>query len=110
MTQKERKEREKKNRLYKPCNVGDNIKKIRLERGYSMMEMAILIDRNYDTYEKIEAGASTQVDIIMIIAQKLDVSVDFLLKNQFKVTPELIEQNPYYNRTYMTPVGELEIN
>lgn len=108
MNKADKKEKESKNKYYKPSFVADNIQKIRNIRGFTLQEVADSIERDYSTYEQIERGMSTQVEVIMAIAQKLDVSVDFILKNEIQITEERVNAHPYYNCSYMMPNVEIE--
>lgn len=110
MTKQRKKEKEDKNLRYKPSRVGETIKQCRKIRGISMKEMAEALERDYYSYEQIETGASTTVDMMMVIAEKLDVTVDYLLKNDLMVTKERMDRHPYYNYSYMTQAGEIEVN
>lgn len=108
MNNAEKKEKENRNKFYKPSFVADNIQKVRTIRGFSVRDVADSIGRDYSTYEQIERGMSTQVEIIMAIAKKLDVSIDFILKNEFQITEERVNAHPYYNCSYMLSNVEIE--
>lgn len=64
------------------ANIGDRIRKYRLERELSQEKLARLADLAFPTIAKIEAGATLNpsIDTVKKLAAALGVSVDDLIK------------------------------
>lgn len=86
----------------KQLQIGDNLKKIRNEKGLSQEEIAKLLGINRSTYSNYENNIrQPKIAQLINIAKKLDVNVNALLDNsyvrandgtQVKVTYELLDE------------------
>jgi transcriptional regulator with XRE-family HTH domain len=61
--------------------IGDNIKKLRKQKGYSLERVSKLADLSLNTIVKIESGINKNptIETLSKIAKALDVSLDKLL-------------------------------
>lgn len=64
-------------------NIGDNIKKIRQERGISQDRLSKLADLSLNTVVNVETGGSANptIETLTRIANALEVKVDDLIKD-----------------------------
>jgi len=64
------------------ASIKDNIRKYRLERGFSQEKLARLADLAFPTIAKIESGETPNptIDTVKKIAAALGMSIDDLLK------------------------------
>ena len=62
--------------------IANNVKKVRIEKGYSLEKVARLADVSLNTVIKIENGANQNptIDTLSGIARVLEVNIDDLLK------------------------------
>jgi DNA-binding XRE family transcriptional regulator len=66
-------------------SFGIHIRKLRVERAYSMRYLADLADVNYTQISKIETGKiNTTISTAYALAKALDVSIDELFKFKIK--------------------------
>ena len=60
--------------------IGDKLKEIREETGMNKKEFASFIGIKYTTYNNYETGErEPNSDVLILISQKFDVSIDFIL-------------------------------
>lgn len=62
--------------------IADNLKKLRVKKGYSLEKVARLADLSLNTIAKIENGVNTNptIETLTKIANALEVGVDDLIK------------------------------
>ena len=62
--------------------IGDNLKKLRAKKGYSLEKVARRADLSLNTVIRIESGVNKNptIDTLTKLAGALDVSVDDLLQ------------------------------
>ena len=62
--------------------IGDNLKKLRVKKGYSLEKVARLADLSLNTVIRIESGANKNptIETLTKLAQVFDVSIDDLLQ------------------------------
>lgn len=66
----------------------ENIRKLRIDHGYTQEEIARLLNIKQNTYSQYEIGTlNYPVDALMILADFYDVSVDYLLGRTETKTP-----------------------
>jgi len=61
--------------------IGDNLKKLRAKKGYSLEKVARLADLSLNTVIRIESGVNKNptIDTLTKLARALEVSVDDLI-------------------------------
>jgi len=65
---------------YDTKQSGERIREMRRKRGYTQEEMAEILGVSVDTVQRVERGASgARVDMLVMLAAKLDVSLDWLV-------------------------------
>jgi len=64
--------------------IGDNLKKLRAKKGYSLEKVARLADLSLNTVIRIESGVNKNptIETLVKIAKSLDVTVEDLINNQ----------------------------
>jgi transcriptional regulator with XRE-family HTH domain len=63
-------------------NISDNLRKLRVKKGYSLEKIARLADLSLNTIVKIENGVNQNptIETLTKIAKALEVGVDDLIK------------------------------
>ena len=76
-------------------NLGEKIKKIRNERGFSLRDLASQVDLSASFLSQIEQGkASPSIENLKKIANSLDVKVSYLIEDEeIKKDTVLIRRN-----------------
>ena len=59
-------------------NLKNNVKNIRLEKGYTQEELARKIDISWRTLQKIEAGANTTIYVALKLKKALKCKLEDL--------------------------------
>lgn len=63
------------------ANFGANVRKYRTEKGYTMVQLAVLCDVEYGTISTVERGVvNCSISTAYRIAQALDISIEQLFE------------------------------
>ena len=75
-------------------NIGDNIKRIRTEKGIQQKKMASDLGLNQSNYSKIENGKrEPSIELINKLSEYLEVSVNDLFNEQEQIPKEVTIEN-----------------
>ncbi len=97
--------------------IGDKLKEIREETGMNKKEFASFIGIKYTTYNNYETGErEPNSDVLILISQKFDVSIDFILglqdEKEFKHSYELKASEYNHIKKYrgLDKEGRIHVN
>jgi len=75
-------------------NIGDNIKRIRKEKGIQQKKMALDLGLDQSNYNKIESGKrEPSIELINKLAEYLEVSVNVLFNENEQIPQEITVEN-----------------
>ncbi|PWM77023.1 MAG: transcriptional regulator [Phascolarctobacterium sp.] len=84
-------------------NTSERLRYLRIKAGYSQQDMANKLNINRTTYVKYETGDSKPLRKLTEIASIFNVTVDYLLGNEFN------QENKSKNTSHIFTRDELEI-
>lgn len=90
--------------------VGENIKKARIKKGITQEELAKSIDRAMKYISDIERGeCGMSIETLLLIAEKLDVSLDYIMyeKNGWVPCAKELPPQPKSNPEFQGKALEL---
>lgn len=68
------------------CRIGNNLKKIRLQKGLMQIDVAVATDLNRTYISRVETGkARITVNLLVRLVRGLEISSTDLIKNPYPV-------------------------
>lgn len=93
-------------KTYDNVGTGKRVQEMRIKAGYSQEELGEIIGVGDKYFTRIERGVrACSVDVLMLLAQTLDTSVDYLVFGEERNDHEILKQQ---NQKIMKAMTVLE--